>query len=545
MNYPFDYEPEDAFHGPAGELAKRLEKHVPMNILALYCALLVAIGTVVGRRAISRYVCDDHFANLFLIMVGKTGCGKGTSWNVINNVMSQIHPAFPSLVPSDSASAPGLIHLVRDPSEKECNGRIIKDEGVKDKRRLVLFEEMEILFASMSRPGATLDQTWRLAWAGRTLENNTKKGQERATNPHLSTICQITPEALHQALQKMGKQCSTSGFINRFMIVPVTRDRSLHRTGPLPDVQDLVTRIRQAVDLLGPLPQTNPPVEIPWSQETFLEWDAFCEAIDYGDPFLEGVEAAYGRLKPMVMRVAMLLAVIDSESQIRLAHLRAAKALCLHLVDSSRAFFTTTIARRSPSARDRLMTFSPSGDFGMTDLQGWIKTKFPKGGQPANDDLHRLIDDFVTEGFWHSAHRTEYSKHRGWRFTVADHCNNLTASADVDQPGDAKPLPEPEQPLAESEAEAKAYYLGAAFPVGSPIEGLTLEDRPFAVPKGAQGHLVQLPTSGTGKTHNDLLALQAKKKHHRLVCIDGELLLLPRKPVLAWATAAKAEMQVA
>jgi len=32
MNYPFDYEPEDAFHGPAGELAKRLEKHVPMNI---------------------------------------------------------------------------------------------------------------------------------------------------------------------------------------------------------------------------------------------------------------------------------------------------------------------------------------------------------------------------------------------------------------------------------------------------------------------------------------------------------------------------------
>jgi len=189
----------------------------------------------------------------------------------------------------------------------------------------------------------------------------------------------------------MGKQCSTSGFINRFMIVPVTRDRSLHRTGPLPDVQDLVTRIRQAVDLLGPLPQTNPPVEIPWSQETFLEWDAFCEAIDYGDPFLEGVEAAYGRLKPMVMRVAMLLAVIDSESQIRLAHLRAAKALCLHLVDSSRAFFTTTIARRSPSARDRLMTFSPSGDFGMTDLQGWIKTKFPKGGQPAHDDPLPLI----------------------------------------------------------------------------------------------------------------------------------------------------------
>jgi hypothetical protein len=541
MTAPFDYEPEDAFYGPVGELVKRLEKCVPMDILALYCALLVAIGTIVGRRAVISYIADQHFANLFLVMVGKTGCGKGTSWSVIEKVATQIHPGFPSLVPKDSASGPGLIHLVRDASTRITNnGKPIKDEGVTDKRRLVLFEEMETLFTSMGRSGATLDQTWRLAWAGSTLENNTRKGQERASNPHLSLIGQITPEAFQRALSQMGKQCVTSGFINRFLIVPVVRVRKIHRAVPLPDVGDLVARIRQAVDGLGSVPPKGPPIEIQWSPETFELWDAFCDAIDNEDPFLEGVRDAHGRLKPMTMRVAMLLAVIDGESFIGLPHLRAAKALCLRLVDASRDFFTGKIATRSRGFKDRLQEFQPKDStFGLTDLQRWIKTKIPKDDQPSNAELHELIDDLLATGEWVAVRRTEQTRHRNWRFALPDACENL-ASAE-EQPIDV--LDEPEQSCTPSEEQA--YYLRASFTVQHQIQGLTPEDKPVAVQRGKTGHLVQLHTGSTGPLHERLQAIQALKRHHRLVEIEGGLLLLPLKQVLAWAEAEQTTLQVA
>lgn len=538
MSTPFDYKTEDAFHGPVGELVRRLEPCVPINILALYCQLLVAIGTIVGRRAVIRYIADEHFPNLFLIMVGETGCGKGTSWNVINRIAAQIYPEFSSLVPTDSASAPGLIALVRDPSIKSVNGKNVKDDGVTDKRRLVLFEEMETLFTAMNRQGSTLDQTWRLAWAGRTLENNSKN-PERATNPHLSTICHITPEAFRDEIAARGRRSVTNGFINRFLIVPVARVRRIHIGSDLPDVGDLVDRIRNSLQRLCPV-QPNPDAqEIRWATEAHQEWEAFCDAIDNEDSFLDGVKSAYGRLKPMVMRVGMLLAVIDGESQISLAHLRAAKALCLHLVDSSRDFFTTTTARRSRSARDRLMDFRTHGDFGLTDLHEWMKTHFPKGRLLSNDELHQLIDRFVSEGIWRVVHRTDNLKHRNWRFALADVCGKL--ASDEEQPINSPA--KPEEPCIPPEEQA--YYLGASFPVLNEIGGLTLEDKPVAVQRGKTGHLVQLHTASTGPLHKRLRAFQELKRHHRLVEIEGRLLLLPLKQVLAWAEAAQTKLQVA
>jgi hypothetical protein len=534
MSMPFDYKPEDAFYGPLGELVKRIEPSVPINVLALYCELLVAIGTIVGRRAVIRYIEDEHYPNLFLIMAGKTGVGKGTSWNVVNRIATEIDPGFPLLVPTDSASAPGLIGLVRDPSIKTINGRATKDDGVKDKRRLVLFEEMETLFTAMKRQGSTLDQIWRLAWAGRTLENNART-QERATKPHLSTICQITPEALSAALADRGRQCLTGGFINRFLIVQVTRERRIHRGSQLPDFQDLVLTIRHSLGTLGPEDPAGSPREVHWAPETHEEWDAFCDAIDNGDPFLEGFEDPYGRLKPMVMRVAMILAVIDGESLIHLGHLRAAKALCLRLLDASRHFFSPTSVQRGQTVRERLMAFRPEGsDFGVTELHGWLENKVPRKQRLAAQDLHALIDDLLADGIWIAVSRTDSPNHRNWRFALGDGTGGEKPAED-----EADPIhsdgPEPQQPDPEPAASQQDYYLGEPFQVLNPVEGLTLDDRPQAVKQGAQGYLLQLPTKCSGEMHGHLAALQGRKPNHRLVSIDGELLLLPVKPVLEWA----------
>jgi hypothetical protein len=537
MSMLFDYKPEDAFYGPLGELVKRIEPFVPNNILALYCELLVAVGTIIGRRAVIRYIEDEHFSNLFLIMVGKTGVGKGTSWSIIKRIATAIDPTFPSLVPTDSASAPGLIALVRDPSVKTVHGKTTKDEGVKDKRRLVLFEEMETLFTSMARQGSTLDQTWRLAWAGRSLENNAKV-QERATDPHLSTVCQITPEAFNDALAQRGYRCLTNGFINRFLIVPVTKERRIHRGGPLPDVDDLVRPVRSSLESLGPAEPNAVPREIKWAPECDEEWDLFCDAIDDGDPYLEGVEAAYGRLKPMVMRVAMILAVIDGESLIHLGHLRAAKALCLRLLDASRHFFSSKTAPHGPTVRERLMTFRPEGsDFGLTEVHRWLENKIPRKQRLCAEELHALIDDFIAEGIWIAVSRTDSPNHRHWRFALGDGTGGEKPAED-----EAAPIhsdgPEPQQPEKadrQPDTGRQDYYLGEPFQVLNPVQGLTLDDRPQAVKQGSLGYLLQLPTKCSGEMHEHLAALQGRKPNHRLVSIDGQLLLLPRKPVLEWA----------
>lgn len=544
MNAAFNYTPEDAFYGPLGLLAKRIEPFVPINSLALYCELLVALGTIVGRRAVIRYIEDEHFSNLFLIMVGKTGVGKGTSWNIVNRIATEISDDFPSLVPTDSASAPGLIALVRDPSTKVVNGKETQDAGVVDKRRLVLFEEMETLFTAMRRQGSTLDQTWRLAWAGRTLENNART-QERATNPHLSTICQITPEAFKQAINERAHCRVTSGFINRFLIVPVTRERRIHRSSTLPDVQDSVATIRQALNSLGPVKDPPSPREFTWAPEACGEWDAFCDALDDEDAFLEGVETAYGRLKPMIMRVAMLLAVIDDDSMIRLCHLRAAKALCLQLVDASRHFFSNTDTGRSRTAGERLREFRPKGsDFGLTDLHVWMKNHFTKGSVPRAEELHRLINDLIGTGVWVAVQRTEGPQHRGWRFALAEASDHLGSPEDDNRAGQAESLPQPSPGMPCAGME-EPYYLGASFRVPHPIEGLTLDNSPHVVRRGETGHIVQLHTDGAGATFDSLLAIQKRERGYRLVCIADKLLLLPAKPVLDWAKTPMADLQMA
>jgi hypothetical protein len=544
MSAAFDYKPEDAFYGPLGSLAKRIEPFVPINSLALYCELLVAVGTIVGRRAVIRYIEDEHFSNLFLIMVGKTGVGKGTSWNIVNRIATEISDDFPSLVPTDSASAPGLIALVRDPSTRVVNGKETQDAGVADKRRLVLFEEMETLFTAMRRQGSTLDQTWRLAWAGRTLENNART-QERATNPHLSTVCQITPEAFKQAINERGHCRLTSGFINRFLIVPVTRERRIHRSSTLPDVQDLVATIRRALSSLGPVQDGLKPREITWAPEACGEWDAFCDALDDGDAFLEGVETAYGRLKPMIMRVAMLLAVIDGDSMIRLCHLRAAKALCLHLVDASRHFFSDRDSGRARTAGERLREYRPKeNDFSVTDLHVWMKNRLPKDLVPPAEELHRLIDELIRTGVWVTVQRTESPRHRGWRFALAEASDHLGLPEDENRERQAEGLSQtsPGTPCAGME---EPYYLGASFQVPHLIEGLTLDNSPHVVRRGETGHIVQLRTDGTGTTFDSLLAIQKRERGYRLVCITGELLLLPAKPVLEWAKTPMADLQMA
>ena len=390
MNDPLAYDPEDAYYGPLGEVATRHREQIQINLEAFYAMLLPAVGWLIGRRAVFIYQKDRHHPNLFTAVVGDSACGKGTTWNIIQDLLEQVEPDCPARLHRDVASAPGLIELVRDASTRIDGKRTIDDPGVPDKRCFVLFEEMENLFTSTGRTGSTLEKVWNMAWDGRTLENNAKD-RKKATNPHVCCVAHITPESFQQAIKRAsGGLGATNGFLNRWITIQARQERVLPRGGNLPDVADCADRIRQACAWLGTV-NGGQPKRIDWHPDTHAEWDAFACAMHSDHPFLRGIRPIAARLKPMITRIAMLFALIDRQDQMTPEHLRAAKAFCLHCIDDSRGFFDRSKpSSAKPSFDDRLLTIAASGPCTLTDFHKSLGNK-GYDTQELRESLARLV----------------------------------------------------------------------------------------------------------------------------------------------------------
>jgi hypothetical protein len=395
MSDPLSFDPEDAFYGPLGELAKRHRDQIPLNLLPFYAMLLTAYGSLVGRRAMIPYCRDKHFGNLFTAVVGDTGCGKGTCWNIVRALAEEIDPSCTARIATDVASAPGLIGLVRDASSRVERKRVIEDPGVKDKRMLVVFEEMENLVTSIERKGSTLDKVMNAAWDGKTLENNGRL-REKATDPHLSFICQITGDVFRSVVGTMrrGQGCS-NGFFNRFITVAAVKERSLPRGGIMPDVTDLTTWLRTSIDSLGPIFGSEPTV-VQWHESTHSEWDALCHALDGDHPFLNGLGGLRARMKPNIMRTAMLNALSQGERLIMPPHLKAAASYELQAVDSTRDLYSQHSQHRGTPAstlKDRVLKTAATEALSLNDFHAGLHRK----GYTAAE-LHSAISALVAEG---------------------------------------------------------------------------------------------------------------------------------------------------
>ena len=91
-NLPSDTWPKPApemFHGLAGEIVRLIEPHTEADPVALLVQLLAAFGSAIGRSAHFLAEADQHFGNLFVVMVGVSSKGrKGTSWGHIKKLFA-------------------------------------------------------------------------------------------------------------------------------------------------------------------------------------------------------------------------------------------------------------------------------------------------------------------------------------------------------------------------------------------------------------------------------------------------------------------------
>ncbi len=227
---------EAAFLGLAGRFVRKVEPHSEADPVGILLQFLVLFGNMVGRSAHFAVEADLHFANLFAVLVGETSIGrKGVSLNRAKRLLAAVDQGWlAGNLTSGLSSGEGLIRAVRDPVEQllpdeEHGTRMVTtDEGVPDKRLMVIESEMASLLKTLKRDGNILSSTLRNAWDSGDLRTLTKNSPLRATGAHISIICHVTKPEL---IRRFDAIDAANGFGNRFLWCCVRRSKELPEGG--------------------------------------------------------------------------------------------------------------------------------------------------------------------------------------------------------------------------------------------------------------------------------------------------------------------------
>jgi hypothetical protein len=333
-----------ALHGVAGEFVTRTAPHTESDPMALLVQFLVCFGAAAGRNIHYPVEATRHSLNEFAILVGPSGKGrKGSAWDHVETLLAELDPEFAAqCISSGLASGEGLIYEVRDPTGS--------DTGAHDKRRLIIESEFAQVLKVLAREGNTLSPVVRNAWDGKPLQTMAKNTPVRATGAHVSLIGHITKDEL---LRFVSGTELANGFVNRFLLVAVTRSQELPFGGRLQGEQ--LARVRDATRTalrFATLPRT-----LSFDPDARERWIEVYGPLSRGEEGLLG--AATRRAEAHVVRLAAIYATLDTSDHIRLDHLEAALAVWRYSLDSARWIFGDTLGDPTADeiwalAKDRL-----------------------------------------------------------------------------------------------------------------------------------------------------------------------------------------------
>jgi hypothetical protein len=273
--------------------------------VAVLASLLAAFGNAIGRGAFFRVGADLHHLKLNVALVGDTSKGrKGMSWGYVRELMHAADGRWTDeRVLHGLSSGEGLICAVRDrlEGENKKGETIIVDEGVEDKRLLVLEAELAGVLKVMSREGNTLSPIIRQAWDDGALQTLTKNSPMKANATHVSIVGHITKAEL---LRHLTATEAANGFANRFIWLVVRRSKELPFGGEWHkvDATPLVRRLSAALQF------GSVPVEVTWGDDARDIWARIYGPLSEGKPGLFG--AVVSRGEAQVVRLAALYAVM-------------------------------------------------------------------------------------------------------------------------------------------------------------------------------------------------------------------------------------------
>jgi Protein of unknown function (DUF3987) len=340
-HWPEPLAPE-AFYGLAGEYVRTVEPHTESDAASLLVQLLVGFGNLIGRSAYFSVEATQHYGNLFCVLVGESSKSrKGTSWSHIRRALEAIdHQWADSCIQTGLSSGEGLISSVRDQHERHDaikeKGRVtgyetvIDDDGVSDKRLLVVESEFASPLRMANREGNTLSCVVRDGWDGKNLRLLTKNNPVRATGAHISIIGHITKDEL---VRHITTTDLANGYANRFLWVCSKRSKYLPEGGEIPDSQ--LIPIAEGLKIAAEFAKTMGRIER--NEEARALWYVLYPELSSGSFGLLG--AVTNRAEAQVVRLSMLYALLDKSRHIRVEHLKAGLAIWTYCEASARSVF--------------------------------------------------------------------------------------------------------------------------------------------------------------------------------------------------------------
>ena len=210
-----------------------------------------------------------------------------------------------------------------------------------------------------------------------------KSSPQTATGAHISIIGHITGIELNLLLTKSD---TANGFANRFLWVAVKRSKLLPEGGNAAavNVSDILEKLRRAVEFaktVGCITRDEDATEL---------WREIYYRLSRERPGLLG--AVVSRAEALVMRLAMIIAITDCSSKIRVPHLQAALAIWDYCAASAAFIFGDSLG--NPLAERVLQMLQEAGDRGMA-LAAIYKGL---SGHATNEELHPALKDLHSQG---------------------------------------------------------------------------------------------------------------------------------------------------
>lgn len=310
----------EAFHGLAGDVVRLIGPTTEADPVAVLVTTLTFFGNACGREPRFQIGTGSHRANLFTAIVGATGEGrKGTSKEGPELLMSLADPDWAGQrLQGGLSSGEGVIDAIRDSSTQATTGDSRADQGVDDKRLMLMEDELSQGLKAAQRQGSTTSEIIRKAWdSSLALRTMTKTSPSRATGPHVSLVGHITPSELTKMI---GETELANGFANRFSWYRVQRSKFLPNPLEVPDYEarEVAGCIKNALAFAQNVGQVRR------DRSTEAYWADVYPDLARGQPGLSG--ALIARRAPIVMRHALIYALLDSSPIITVDHLAAALA---------------------------------------------------------------------------------------------------------------------------------------------------------------------------------------------------------------------------
>lgn len=327
-------------YGLLGDIAKAACRDTEANPFAVGLNGLSFLGAAVGRGPFMPVGDTVHHPRIFSLHVGRSGIGrKGDSISLIRRITTDLTAIDPNLAPGihtgGLSTREGLAALIHDGFH---DGRA-DVPAIEDKRLWVVESEFANVLHQSRRDGNTLSSALRDCWDGASLQPATKANRVWATDPHVGIAAAITPHELKSLTS--GRELA-NGFANRFVIIYAERCTliALPTATDAAVVRDFACRIGQVLKFASADERDkNNTLEMRLSVAGKAHYEEMYhgELNRYG--FGPRIDGLLERRAPVLLRIAMLLALTDHTHVVEPRHLDAALAWVRYWSDSVRFIF--------------------------------------------------------------------------------------------------------------------------------------------------------------------------------------------------------------